>query len=243
MLMHRYRTLGSLVATLLLASASAHSVKGEGAVTQRTIEVAAFHGIVVEGAIDVVLTPGQQQQVVVEAQANLIDLVRTKVADGVWTISTTEGYSTDKPFIVHITAPVVDDVAIRGSGDVHGEGTFQADGVKLSIEGSGDIQLAYNARNVTAAVRGSGDMQLSGKCDVLAVAVQGSGDVLAKELKANSATASSAGSGDIAVFALKSLVATTAGSGDIVYCGDPSQVQKQSAGSGEIRHSRSSGTL
>ncbi len=232
----------SLLTITLTAKAASH-VEGAGNVVRRSLSVPPFHGIRVEGALDVVLTPAPAQQVEVEAQENLVDLVTTEVRNGIWTIRTREGYSTDKPFVVHISAPVIDAVSIDGSGDVKGQGPFAAGKVHLGIQGSGDLDMAFTATAVDVAVQGSGDVKLAGTCSDLNAAVQGSGDINARDLKAESARASSTGSGDITVCATKRLNAAVAGSGDVVYTGDPQTVDKQVAGSGEVRPMRSSGRL
>jgi hypothetical protein len=227
--------LSAIVASTIAFSAPCDHVKGTGAVVKRTLKVAQFHGIDVQGAIDVVLTQGPSQSVEVEAQANLVDLVTVDVSKGIWTITTSKGYSTDKPFIVHITSPLIDQVEVHGSGDVKSESTFAADNARLGVEGSGDIVLAFTAKSVTADIQGSGDIKLSGSTQTLTASVEGSGDINAKNMAAETAAVSTAGSGDITVNATGSLSASIEGSGDILYRGRPANINRSVAGSGEVR--------
>ncbi len=172
----------------------------------------------------------------VEAQANLVDLVTMEVRNGIWTIgSGDKGYSTDKPFVVHITAPRIDHVAIEGSGDVKAMGGFSAEDVTLSVEGSGDLSWESTAKRIHASIQGSGDIRLSGSCDMLNASVEGSGDINAKGMTASAATASTSGSGDISVNTGGELSAWIQGSGDIVYQGKPASVHSNVSGSGEVR--------
>lgn len=210
-------------------------VKGEGEVVKRTVTVAAFHGIEVEGAIDVVLTPAPTQAVEIEAQPNLIDLVTFDVKNGTWTITTSKDYSTSKPFIVHISAPRIDRVGIDGSGNVRSNGSFSVDDMVLAIGGSGDIDMACEAKRVKAAIAGSGNIKVSGTCTSLVVAISGSGDVLAADLRSSDVEASIAGSGDASVNASASLDASIAGSGDVIFGGRPPKVNERVAGSGDVR--------
>ena len=224
-------------------SAPCDHMEGSGNVVRRTLELQAFHGIAVEGSIDVVLTPSGSQKVEVEAQENLVGLVTTEVLNGVWTISTSKGFSTTKPFVVHISVPVIDVVRIDGSGDVKGTAAFTAGRVQLAIQGSGDIDLAFNASTLDASVEGSGDVKLSGRCVDLKANVQGSGDINARDLVAENASVSTAGSGNITVFTSGRLNAAVAGSGDVVYSGEPANVSTSISGSGEVRALRTSGRL
>lgn len=225
-----------LVAASLFSTALwGQQVEGKGAVVRSSLTVQAFHGIQVEGSMDVVITPASVQSVEVEAQENLIGLVTTVVRDGVWTISTSSGYSTNKPFVVHIRVPLIDQVEVNGSGDVKADGSFAAGSVSLSVNGSGDLYLTFTASTMDIQVQGSGDVKVSGSCTQLRAAVAGSGDITARDLKAESVQASTNGSGDIVVNVTKQLDAAISGSGDIVYAGTPTIVDKQVNGSGEVR--------
>ena len=232
------RTPHVLFAAALLSFAptvQADCVKGTGEAVRKSLSVDAFHGIHLEGSMDVVLTQGATQSVEVEAQQNLIELVETKVSNGIWEITTSDGFTTNKNFIIHITVPVIDEVTVDGSGDVTSKGTFSSDAMSLAVAGSGNVTLAFNSKKADVSIAGSGDMVLSGTCADLHVAVAGSGDVDARALKAADATVDIAGSGDVTLDASQSLEASVAGSGDVNYKGHPASVKRNVMGSGEVR--------
>lgn len=233
-----------LVSSCLVSSAHGwQQVTGKGEVVRRSLTVQAFHGFAVEGSMDVIVTPASVQSVEIEAQENLIGLVTTEVRNGVWRIGTREGYSTSKPFVVHIRVPVIDLVELDGSGNVKADGSFTAGAVKLSVNGSGDIDMVFAASSVDVQIQGSGDVRVAGSCGQVSAAVAGSGDINARDLQAESVQASVSGSGDITVHATKRLKSAISGSGDITYAGDPMTVDTQIDGSGEVRALRTSGKL
>ena len=229
-----------LIATLFLSAGLFAScwpgecVTGKGAVVKRDLVVGAFHGIVVQGSMDVSVSPSPTQNISVEGQENLVGLVETVVKDGIWTIRTTECYRTDKPFTVHVKVPSLDRVSVQGSGDVTGTGTFESGTMDLSIQGSGDMDLALKSNTVQANVQGSGTIKLSGTCGNLKADVQGSGDVKAGNMSTANATANVNGSGDITVKVAGTLDARISGSGDVRYKGTPAEIKKQVSGSGDI---------
>lgn len=225
----------SLGLSATINTASADCIKGVGEVVKKSLTVDAFHGISLEGSMNVVLTQGATQSVEVEAQANLIELIETKVVKGVWEITTKDGYSTDKTFTLYITVPMIDQVAVDGSGDVISNGTFTSDAMELAVAGSGNITIAFNSKTADADIAGSGDMVLSGTADKLNVNVAGSGDVDARELKVADATVDIAGSGDVVLDASQSLEASIAGSGDVSYKGAPARISRNVMGSGDVR--------
>lgn len=209
-------------------------VKGTGNVAHKSLTVEAFHGIVLEGSLDVRLTRGGTQAVDVEAQANIAELVQTTVKDGIWRITTSKCYQTDKPFIVHITTAMIDHVQVLGSGDVTGTDAFDVEKAVIGVKGSGDVDLVFNARSVEASVMGSGNIKLGGSTGTIDCSVEGSGDVKASGMKATTANATMMGSGDIELQATARIDANVTGSGDVRYVGDPPEVHGNVTGSGEV---------
>ena len=226
----------ALLATGLLSASCemVTCVKGTGDAVKKDLSIAAFTGIDLTGALDVKFTRAAQQKVTVEGQANLIDLIETSVSNGVWTIKTRECYSTDKPFVVHISAPVIDRVHLQGSGDVSSADAFEAEVIDLAVQGSGDIKMNFTAKQIVATVQGSGDITLQGSTSELTCTIQGSGDVKAADLKTDRTKATITGSGDVSVTASMSIDAKITGSGDVKYRGNPPEVKSHVTGSGEV---------
>lgn len=227
---------------LLTAVSTSHSscmfprcVSGSGDAVRKAVSVDAFHGIIVQGPMDVQLRKGNTQIVEVEAQPNIAALLVTEVKNGVWTINTKDCFKTDKAFIIHITTPSVDRVSVQGSGDVKGVDGFTPLSLEVDVQGSGGIDLIVDTKRVNATVQGSGNIGLKGTCGVLEASVQGSGDIDAIELLATNAEAEVAGSGDIGVQASENLRVVIAGSGDVKYRGKPAKLDKSISGSGELR--------
>ena len=210
-------------------------VRGEGDVERKTLEMGAFHGIIVDGSMDVELTQGQVQSVVVEAQPNIAALVTTEVKDGIWTITTSKNFSTSKILVLHITAPMIDVVEIEGSGDVNGTNAFSGDAIRFGIDGSGGIDMACATKSIDASISGSGSIHITGSSTSLKVDVGGSGDIDARELRTVDARADISGSGNISLHATGEVDASVNGSGDIIIHGSPTDVRRNVRGSGEVR--------
>ena len=84
-------------------------------------------------------------------------------------------------------------------------------------------------------MEGSGDIELKGNVDTLKADIVGSGDLEAKKLKANKATLSVSGSGDMDVFVSQELSATISGSGDVTISGNPQKRDTKIRGSGDVK--------
>lgn len=227
--------IGLLAALAFTACAPwSEQVVGTGEVIRKPLTVAAFSGIEVEGSLNVVVRKGAVQRVEVEGQPELVDLVQLDVRKGIWEIGTTKGYSTNKPFTVFITVPVLDHIRIDGSGDVDAQDVFGAGKTVLSSNGSGDLKTTnLNEQRLIVHLAGSGNVDLTGTAANFDGQVQGSGNIEALGLSAGAASVVIQGSGDIAITAIEDLNATVEGSGNVRYRGKP-LVTTRIQGSGTV---------
>lgn len=191
------------------------TIKGSGEVTVQTREVGSFDRIRSSGSFDVNVTIGPQQKITVSFDDNLIDLVQTEVKGRTLQIFSDGSFSSHKSCKIEITVPSLEAVIVSGSGDIH-------------VQGLKGPEFTYE-------ISGSGDATLIGEVDEIDIEVSGSGEVDARELKAKRAYVDIAGSGDVMVWASELLDGSIAGSGDIAYYGNPSEVNRDIAGSGDIR--------
>lgn len=190
-------------------------IKGEGNRVTKILDIDQFTGIGLALSADVHLIYGKQQKVEIKAQKNIIENIERRVKNGVWSIKFEKNVRNMDPVDIYITLPEFDKVSIAGAGSIIGKDRFQLDDLKVSIAGSGEIELEGAAEDLNISIAGSGDVRL-------------------KELKARECKVSIAGSGDCEINVAKDLSVKIAGSGDVKYKGDPS-VKSSIAGSGDVR--------
>ena len=210
-------------------------MEGTGETITQEIPVAMLNAIEVEGSMDVTVLRGDTQKVEVTAQPELIDLIRTKVDNGVWKIGTMKGYSSDREFTVRITVPALNTVILEGSGDVTTEGVYNTGKTHLANRGSGQIRIDTLRESLLEVLsEGSGDIVIgSGECREMNVRLTGSGGLRAGDLCATHAKAELSGSGTMVIDVLDTLTANLTGSGDLRYRGAP-VVISNAVGSGSL---------
>ena len=232
-----------LALALLLAGTAAaqwgRRIKGNGKMTTEERSTGDYDGVAVAGFFDVDLVAGNEGNVTVEAEENLLEYIVTEVKNGTLHIKVEKGVNirpSNWSHGVRVTVPVeeVEEVSLSGSGDIVGKTTLRASNFSTSMAGSGDITLDVEASNMDVSMSGSGDINLSGRANQLSVQISGSGDVKAYDLEADMVEASISGSADIRVTANESLIARVSGSGDIHYRGNPAKIVSKASGSGDI---------
>lgn len=214
-------------------------IKGNGNVVTLERSVGEYDAVALAGWFDVELVAGNEGEIILRGESNLLDHIKTEVKNGKLIIKQERGVNL-RPSSwntgIHVTVPVedIESVALSGSGDIVGKTTLKSDYFSASMSGSGDVTLSIEAEKVDASLSGSGDINLEGKTTDLSVQVSGSGDVKAYDLEAENVTAQVSGSADIKVTANQSIDARVSGSGDISYRGNPSKIKSKSSGSGDI---------
>ena len=223
----------ALLAATLAGCNTLDCVTADGEPEERTIELPAIQGVNAEGSIDVTITRGEPQRIVVRGPREIIDLIKTDVSKGIWTITTDGCYRTNRAITVEIVMADLRHAAVAGSGSITGLSAFAPEEIDVSIAGSGDLQLEVNTKDIDAEIAGSGAIRLRGTAGAIDVSIAGSGDLKAFELSTTTADVSIAGSGDVELTVIDKLEASVAGSGDVRYKGRP-QVDSDIAGSGSV---------
>lgn len=209
-------------------------VIGTGEPVTREIPVAMLNGITLEGSMDVTVVRGDTQRVEVTAQPELIDLVKTKVDNGMWKVTTTSDYKSDREFTVRLTLPMLNTVIIEGSGNVMSGQVFNTGKTHLAVKGSGSIAIdTLHEGLLEAVIDGSGSISVNGTCRELELTSEGSGGLHALGLAANEAELNLRGSGSAEVTVISSLEAELSGSGGLRYRGKP-EVSTKVTGSGSV---------
>ncbi len=237
--MKKTLTLSLVLCTIVATAQWGKRVKGNGKTVTIERSVADYDAITVAGWFDVNLVAGNEGELTLKGEENLLEYIKTEVKDGKLVIKTEKGVNL-KPSNwnsgIYITVPVesIDMIALSGSGDIVGETTIKTTNFKTSLSGSGDVTLDIEARSVDASMSGSGDINLSGTTEDFDVSISGSGDIKAYDLSAQNVNAQVSGSADIKVTATEMLKARVSGSGDIRYKGNPKKIDTKTAGSGDI---------
>ncbi len=226
----------STFALFALAAGLSAKIVGSGNVTTETRKITGFHAIELRSSGSVVVTQGDTEGMVIEAEDNVLPAIITEVSsNGVLQIGFKAGEEIrlSKPLVFKVAVKTLDSLVIAGSGSISSR-SLKADHFNVHLLGSGNFILdGLELNALTVAIDGSGDLKLAGKARSQTVNVNGSGDYEAAALKTAVATVNIAGSGDCEVAASETLGVEISGSGDVSYYGKPT-VTKHVSGSGSV---------
>jgi hypothetical protein len=225
---------------LIFTSCSNDCIKGEGPIDIFEISVADFTGINLNLSSNVTIVQGTSHKVEVTGHANIVDLISSRVSNGIWEIDFQDHVSciNTSQLSFEITVPTIEQIHLNGSGDIVVNDFTDQIQLDIDINGSGNIALNDfgGITQLNLIINGSG--AISGNStistlEILDIRIDGSGNYSGFPITTNDCTVNITGSGDCKVTVLNTLNAFISGSGDIYYKGNPS-INSNIDGSGRL---------
>lgn len=179
-----------------MSSQSFIPVKGSGSAVDKTFNVSGFTGIEVSGGFDVMLSQGESESVVLNAQENLYKHIHVEVEQGVLKIYTDNNLWPTEPLKAKIMFRDINHLDVSGGGDVESTGGIKAETFKVQMSGGGDLAAEIQASDLSCNMSGGGDAKLKGSAVKFDINMTGGGDLEA-EMNAGSMNCRLSGGGDL----------------------------------------------
>jgi hypothetical protein len=189
-------------------------VHGSGNLATDRRSISGFKAVDVGSIFQVEITAQKDFSVEVEADDNLLPLIRTDVSDGVLTIESDKRLSSSNPIRIRISAPDIDDLKVSGVANVTVTGVKNTG---LSVDSSGASKI-----------------KIAGETTRLTVDVSGATKVDAENLKAENANVDASGASHVTVNVTGELLTDASGASRITYTGTPANLQKKTSGASHV---------
>src|SRR6185436_853253 len=211
-------TLLVILAALVAAFSACHigrGVKGSGNLKTEKRNLPAFKGIETTGAYEVEVMCQKPASFEIEADDNILPLIRTDVRDGVLYVTSEKSYNPSRAVRLRISLPELTAVSSQGAGDVSIQDA-KSDDLKIASMGAASIKAAGKVKSAT-------------------ISSSGAGDIDANRLQAEKARVTVAGAASVSVYATEQLDVTISGVGSVTYGGNPKSVNKSVSGFGSVK--------
>ncbi|MBP6977274.1 MAG: DUF2807 domain-containing protein [Bacteroidales bacterium] len=194
--------------------------KGSGNVIQEARELPAFDKIKVGGILELQLSQGSVQKVMVEVDDNLLSNIKTVVEDQTLTISTEKIHDFSK-LLVHVTLPDLTYLNASGASQVSGATPLEVQYLMIDGSGAAEIDLELLVQVLESKLSGAAQMHLTGSADSHKSDLSGAASLEAFDLETQTTiiTASGATTGEVS--GIKELTIDTSGAGEVKYNKEP----------------------
>lgn len=232
-------TLLSAIAFTLFFS-SCEKVKGDGPVITENRAITNFTAVANTVSGQLYYKQDNAYKVEIQAQQNILDVIRTEVVNNELVIKFKDGVSVGnhEPIVINISSPNITGLRLSGSGSISAIGPITATNIFFKISGSGNMSIPMlQATGVLDAdISGSGNIGvISGTAVSEVLKISGSGNINVQGVAVNTAQTNTSGSGEIRLSAVQTLNVKITGSGSVYYKGNPA-VTTNISGSGSVIH-------
>ena len=224
--------------TFLYSCESNECIKGEGDIVTRTLDIKDFTGINLKINADVSVSQGENQEIKVTGNANIIDIIKTAVSNNVWNIELEESCSDYQELSFEITIPDLSSVKISGTGHVSINDFENTGDINLGVLGTGvfDVYALNGTENMTIDIEGAG--KVTGRKDFsslksLIINISGTANVHGYSFQTENCTVNVSGTSNCYVNVSEKLDVKISGTANIYYKGHPTVVSDIS-GTGNI---------
>ena len=205
--------------------------------------VSGFHGVAVSGSIELFLTQGNEESVVISAdELKVRDKIVSEVRNGILQIyiENENKFHVDvslhsKKMRAYVSAKDIDYLSSAGSGKTHVDGKLKSDKLEINIAGSGNVDAGVDVKQLSLSLSGSANADLSGNAENSDLHISGSGNIKNYEFSTGYCKASISGSGNVRITVTKELSAHISGSGSVYIKGDGLIRDYSASGSGKFK--------
>lgn len=209
-------------------------INGSGNIVEQERNLPKFTGIEVRGGIELYITQGDTQKVVVETDDNLQKIFITKVEDDILKIYTDRWFVNSKSLKVKVVVKDLIMVSCSGGSDAFTEKPFTAGNLAINLSGGSDANLELKATEITGHISGGSDLYMKGTVVNFNLEASGGSDCKAYDLTATKANLTASGGSDVYITVNDELKAVASGGSDIKYRGTAKIVDANSSGGSDI---------
>lgn len=210
-------------------------VRGSGNIEKEERDVSGFDEVSFTGMGNLIITQGEEESLLVEADDNILPLIETNVFGDRLTIGYKWGYNvmpaSNTKFYLNIVD--INKISLSGAGKIDCE-SLKTDKLDFELSGAGDIDFDIDADELVITSSGAGDLTLSGKVESQNVDISGVGRYNAENLESKDCDIKVSGAGSATVNVTEELDIDISGVGNVYYIGSP-RVRQDISGLGKIK--------
>lgn len=208
------------------------SVEGNGKVTEQTRNLGDFDKISVTRGMNVYISQGPVQKVVIRADENLLDVIETKVSDGTLKVSCNRGIRKAESNKVLVTVPDIDLIKTTAGSNVFAEDTLNLKKLEVKSTAGSNVKLVLNAEKLNVSASAGSNIFLNGTSESFDAKANSGSNVKAGDLRTANCDLKASSGANIWINVKKELSAKVSSGANVFYAGNPesTNIEKSSGG-------------
>jgi len=221
----------------LTAFSGKAQVEGNGNVVKVERKVSGFKAVAVSNGINLLVSQGSEEKVVVEAEENLIQYIRTEVSDETLRIGihgNNGSFNSHKKINVYVTAKELNALEANSGSRLKSENRIKTGNLKISSSSGSSIIVEVACVNLDASASSGSSGIISGSAATLTAEGSSGSSLVASELVAEKGNISASSGSVVVVHITKEIKADASSGGRIVVSGNPAIKDTDSSSGGSV---------
>jgi hypothetical protein len=210
------------------------SVKGNGNVTEEVRQVGEFDEIQVSRGMNVYISQGSPEKLVVIADNNLHEIIQTEVKGGILKIYVDENIKWAKEKKVMVTVSKLSAVETSSGSNVWSQGQIMSEYLDLESSSGANMTLEVNTKKLKANGSSGANIWLSGIAKQAELSVSSGANLKGQELKTDDCTMKASSGANVTSTVVEKLEADASSGGNIWYYGEPASIAINKSSGGNI---------
>lgn len=195
---------------------------------------AEFNAIKSSAGIDVYITQGNENEIVVETDENLQEYIATEISGNTLKIYPEKSIRRSKALKVHVTFIDIERLSASSASSINTTSEIRSQNLDLSTSSGASASLEVLSENLEAKASSGSEITLSGKAQSFLVQSTSGATIRARDLQTIRCSATASSGSEIRVHVKEELEASASSGADIRYFGEAGTSIKQSSG-GSVR--------
>ena len=210
------------------------SRKGNGHVVEQNRKVSSFDKIKVSRGMNVYISQGNEIRVVVKADENLLNIIRTEVDNHTLKVTTSENIRRASSKKVFVTVPEISEITSVAGSNVFSENVLHTKQLGITSSAGSNIKLEIDTGELNASASAGSNIKLEGISKSFTGKASSGANIKAEELTTAGCSARVSSGANIFITVTENLEAHASSGGNIIYFGQPKSTDTESSSGGNV---------
>jgi hypothetical protein len=224
----------NLLISVLIFHSCVFSNGNFGPSVEEERKVDPFNALRVSSGIDITLSQGNRTRVILIADEDVINDVKTEVIGDELRLSVDGNWFRRGRVEARITFVTLESLDVSAGSDVESEETLQFEDLKIEASSGSDIKLSFNAKEVDLRASSGSDATLQGSAQRLFAKASSGSDINAYDFEVENAELELSSGSDVKVWVTGSLEVDASSGSDVYYKGDPELLNINTSGGSDV---------
>jgi len=223
-----------ILACTVSAASCLAQINGNGKVVKETRQLSGFKAISVKTAINLLVSQGAEEKVVVETDENILPYLMTIVKDGKLDIFIKGNVNNSKEMKVYVTVKQLNELDASSAAKVKSEGKLESEDLRISASSGSAVEIGVICKNLEIKSSSGSASVLTGSATSLRAESSSGSALVTSDLKAEKGELDASSGAALVVHVTREVRAHASSGGQISISGNPSSRDTDSSSGGSV---------